>query len=165
MGDPTIDLFSIRDLDSQLSNREAAAVQDWLVVGKAFYLFRDFPGTRNRTVLGGLWGGRNSLIGYDLAKQLLNQLLEKAVEKKDSIWALDRNILGDVVFTPHVTKFVAYDSYHCEYWNKSGNVRPYPTQRQGNDFLGSQVLWKLNKTPPICPVECRPTYGKDWDRC
>ncbi|ODM88921.1 hypothetical protein Ocin01_17760 [Orchesella cincta] len=165
MGDPTIDLFSIRDLDSELSNREAAAIQDWLEVGKPFNLFRDFPKGHDRPILGGLWGGKNSLIGYELGKQLLNQLLERAVEQNDTKWALDQGLIGDVVYLPYETKFVAYDSYHCTKWNKSGNVRPFPTQREGNEFLGSQVLWKLNPEPPTCPEECRPTHGKHWKRC
>ncbi|ODM89768.1 hypothetical protein Ocin01_16912, partial [Orchesella cincta] len=130
-------------LDSELSNREAAAIQDWLEVE-----------TSRRVMIVQFLvdcGEEKTLIGYELGKQLLNQLLERAVEQNDTKWALDQGLIGDVVYLPYETKFVAYDSYHCTKWNKSGNVRPFPTQREGNEFLGSQVLWKLNPEPPTCP--------------
>ena len=51
-------MFGSRDIDSYLTEREAAAVQSWLVSGKQFNVMRDGPFHRS-TILAGLWGGIN----------------------------------------------------------------------------------------------------------
>ena len=44
-----------RDLDSRFSNREHAAVEDWLKSDKAIHVMRDHP-LHNFSMFGGLWG-------------------------------------------------------------------------------------------------------------
>ena len=48
--------FLIRDWDSLLSEREAAAVREWLSSGKSFHVMRDWW-THTDTMLAGMWGG------------------------------------------------------------------------------------------------------------
>ena len=56
---PTIDwqvgLFMSRDLDSLISKREVAAVEEWLYSPKSFHMMRDHPQHLSE-IMGGLWG-------------------------------------------------------------------------------------------------------------
>ena len=48
-------MFVSRDLDSRLSERENAAVQEWLKSNKSIHVMRDHI-KHDFTILGGLWG-------------------------------------------------------------------------------------------------------------
>ena len=62
-----------RDLDSQFSEREQAAVQEWLQSNKAFHITRDHP-AHKLPILGGCWGCK---------------LITNIVRKKwESIWKM-----------------------------------------------------------------------------
>ena len=55
--DPQVDVMVSRDLDSRLTTREQAAVQEWLDTGLAFHVMRDNP-HHGTEILGGMWGAR-----------------------------------------------------------------------------------------------------------
>ena len=55
--DPSVDLMVSRDLDSRLTTREQAAVQEWIDTGLAFHVMRDNP-QHGTEILGGMWGAR-----------------------------------------------------------------------------------------------------------
>ena len=55
--DPQVDVMVSRDLDSRLTTREQAAVQEWLHTGLAFHVMRDNP-MHGTEILGGMWGAR-----------------------------------------------------------------------------------------------------------
>ena len=55
--DPSVDLMVSRDLDSRLTTREQAAVQEWIDTGLAFHVMRDNP-EHGTEILGGMWGAR-----------------------------------------------------------------------------------------------------------
>ena len=48
--------FIVRDCDSVVSEREAAAVDDWVASGESFHVMRDWW-THTDTMLAGMWGG------------------------------------------------------------------------------------------------------------
>lgn len=50
-----IDRFIVRDTDSRLNIREAAAVQEWIESGKPFHCMRDNE-QHSVPILGGMWG-------------------------------------------------------------------------------------------------------------
>lgn len=54
--DPTVGSFMVRDCDSVVSEREAAAVAEWLASGEPFHSMRDWY-THTDPMLAGLWGG------------------------------------------------------------------------------------------------------------
>jgi len=62
MDDPGVDTFIIRDSDSRLTPRDAAAVSDWLKQGAnyIFHCIRDHPSHSNFPISGGLWGARRT---------------------------------------------------------------------------------------------------------
>ena len=65
LGDPTVQMFGVRDLDSYLLQRERDVVEDWVGQNKKqFYIMRDTPQRRTRAkylmpMYGGTWGGNN----------------------------------------------------------------------------------------------------------
>ncbi|SDT99294.1 tetratricopeptide repeat protein [Pseudomonas yamanorum] len=54
--DPNVDRYLIRDADSLLSEREQAAVEEWVVSDFWFHHMRDYF-THTELILAGLWGG------------------------------------------------------------------------------------------------------------
>ncbi|CAL8135289.1 unnamed protein product [Orchesella dallaii] len=171
LGDPTVDIFLVRDMDSFLQARDAAAVQDWIEnTTAAFHSFHDHPLHPDR-VLGGLWGGRNNLLSnetaFNMHKMIVNQSALTGREYKN----FDQT-LADKLIHPmdKPNRVVSYDAYFCERWRNLTVVRPFPTRRKGKEFLGDIELWgysgfghQIEKEE--CPFSCRPEYGKDWSHC
>lgn len=60
MDDPSVRHFLVRDADSLLSEREPAAVQQWLDSGRWFHHMRDYF-THTELILAGMWGGSNGV--------------------------------------------------------------------------------------------------------
>lgn len=54
--DAEVDRFIIRDADALISERESAAVQEWISSGKCFHHMRDYF-THTELLLAGMWGG------------------------------------------------------------------------------------------------------------
>lgn len=59
--DTTIERFIVRDSDSRLNIREAAAVQEWIDSGKEFHIMRDHE-QHGAYICGGMWGATNEFI-------------------------------------------------------------------------------------------------------
>lgn len=59
--DNTISRFIVRDTDSRLNPREAAAVKEWEESGKEFHIMRDNP-MHNAYICGGMWGATSEFI-------------------------------------------------------------------------------------------------------
>lgn len=57
--DPNVDRFIVRDCDSRLSVREAAAVEDWISRKTTFHMMKDHPWHCGVPVCGGMWGMRH----------------------------------------------------------------------------------------------------------
>ena len=56
--DQSVDVFIVRDADSRLTSRDAAAVADWLKTAAIFHCIRDHPEHSDSFINGGLWGAR-----------------------------------------------------------------------------------------------------------
>jgi hypothetical protein len=54
--DPSVSRFAVRDADSLIGPREAAAVSAWLESDSCFHIMRDWP-SHCELMLAGLWGG------------------------------------------------------------------------------------------------------------
>jgi len=59
--DRTIERFIVRDTDSRINPREAAAVQEWEESGSNFHIIRDHQ-YHNVKICGGLWGASSDFI-------------------------------------------------------------------------------------------------------
>lgn len=93
--DPAVARFLVRDCDSLVNAREAAAVALWIDSGKAFHVMRDWW-SHTDPILAGLWGGRGGVLPP--LKPLLDDYRSAAVETphwdqwflRDRIWGAIR---------------------------------------------------------------------------
>lgn len=170
LGDPTVGVFLSRYLDSVASEREAAAVNDWLQnTSFPFQVMRDRKNDHNLAILGGLWGARNYLLDQQDAKVLQERLLMKSTD-----FGMDKQgeveLLQEHLFEPWKQEFVAYDSYHCQTWKRKTIIRAFPRKREGpnltetatKDFVGNRGQIEYKDFGP-CPKACR--YREEWLYC
>ena len=59
LADPRFERTLIRDADSRISDREAAAVREWIAAGTPLHIIRDAPSHYARPILGGMFGMKN----------------------------------------------------------------------------------------------------------
>jgi hypothetical protein len=120
------DVFLSRDCDSRFSDREVAAIKEWLSSNKDFHIMRDHP-YHGVPILGGMWGCRNGLM-----KEIgLSKLIEQwgKYERK----GIDQEFLGKFVYP--LVKDKALE--HCDFnLNFGGRLIPFPTRRENFEFVG-----------------------------
>ncbi len=142
--DPEVNIFLSRDCDSRISEREVAAIHEWLSSNKDFHIMRDHP-YHTVPILGGMWGCRNGI--------LRNINFSKVIESWNRFGTkgCDQDFLGQVVYP--LIKDTAME--HSEFnLNFGGEIRPFPTIRNDYEFVGDVFdengvrhpdYWKLIK--------------------
>ena len=164
--DPQVDIYLCRDLDSRVSEREVAAVEEWLGSGRAVHSMRDHP-AHNTPLLGASWGAR-----LDTEQQNVRHKWVRAWDKilADKLAWAARGAKGpdQTVLQRHVwpwARFVAmqHDSYTCHTYP---HTIGWPTRRRNepNNFVASvfsdnATLWTK------CPKKCRRKGHMDWNYC
>ena len=117
--DLDVDVMISRDVDSRLTVREKAAVDDWLASDKDFHIMRDHP-YHNAPILGGMWGVRNCLL-LDMV-EYINKY------SKGDFWQVDQNFLRECIYLK-----IKDDAFvHDEYFEKNS----FPTERESGYFVG-----------------------------
>jgi len=154
MGDPSVDIFAVRDLDSPVYQREVDAVNDWLAANKTWHIMRDNP-MHVTSILGGMWGAKNT-DNLTLMQTLRQQILNKA---KHAFKSYDQTLLGMIVWPEAKKSMVAHDSFLCDSYEGS---KPWPTQRANRTFVGDMYGISITRE---CPEKCRPPNHKDWKYC
>ena len=124
----SIDRFIVRDSDSRLTERDAAAVNAWVKSGKPFHCIRDHPSHAGYSISGGLWGG--------MTRELRNILRRSWIDLMRGLpsgYFSDMSYLQDIIW-PKVKNY-AYcsDSVSCDRWP---NAHPFPVPRYGYDHVG-----------------------------
>ena len=61
--DASVDRYIVRDLDSQFSWRERAAVDEWILSNRAFHIMRD-NFYHSVPMMGGMWGGTKGALPF-----------------------------------------------------------------------------------------------------
>ena len=124
--DPDVDIFMSRDCDSRISEREVAAVNEWLKSDKDFHIMRDHP-YHTVPILGGMWGCRNGL--------LRNVGLSSAIEKwkNHSTKGCDQDFLGQVIYPYVYNKSIEHSEFGLRF---GGEIKPFPTYRKDYEFVG-----------------------------
>ncbi len=112
--DPSVDRFLVRDADSVINPREAAAVAAWLDSGALFHAMRDYF-THTDLLLAGMWGGTGGLLP-DLAPHYAPYLRN---DKKT--FNCDQKFLGDVVWPTIRRHTLVHDS-----WFRTDGSHPFP---------------------------------------
>ena len=154
-----------RDLDSRITFRELAAVQEWLSTtpNKAIHAMRDNP-AHNIGLLGASWG---TDLTKDNGRSRWKKSWKKILDDPDTYQSRQIHGPDQVILNKYIWKTwgkhssVQHDSYCCE--NFPGSIG-FPTQRilAPNNYVASVWIEK-DKMVKRCPVKCR-RYA-DWIYC
>jgi len=113
------DIIISRDVDSRLSYREKAAVDEWLSSDKDFHIMRDHP-YHGIPILGGMWGSRNGIL-----RGIKNMV---AKYKKGNYWQIDQEFLTSIVYP------LVKDRAHVN--DPFFEKKPFPFARNDKHFVG-----------------------------
>lgn len=121
-----IEMFCVRDSDSRITDREVAAVNDWLKKDKTLHLMRDHP-HHNYPVMGGMWGFRNDRSRWNVIPRLMHWLENQRpkftkMDDMDFIKSIYPDYLGDCI---------VHDD-----WRRCQNSIEFPTKREPCSFIG-----------------------------
>jgi hypothetical protein len=124
--DPAVDVAVIRDSDSRPTERERAAVEQWLTSDKGFHIMRDHP-SHNTEIPGGMWGARSSG-----ARPLLESVAKGTWPGQKGE---DQHFLARQVY-PHAKRdAMIHDSFFLREFTR----KHFPTPRQGLEFVGEII--------------------------
>ena len=156
--DDSVQRYIIRDSDSRLNPREAAAVKEWMDSGYSVHTMRDHP-NHDRGLNGGLWGGVRGAV-----KGVRRMMQESSLNG----YGADLSFLGDRVWPAVLYDQLGHDAYTCE---KYLNSRGFPTQRPANFQHVGQVFengqprqsditgWMDPEVPMLCRRDPAWKYG------
>jgi len=124
--DPSVSHFCSRDIDSRLSKREKAAVDEWLASGRRFHVMRDHPSHSLYAMSGGMWCATHEAVPNMKEILTVSQLGETYLE--------DMNFLNDIIWPIAQKSVLQHDSFSCRTYE--GSI-PFPTSRVGSEHVGS----------------------------
>ena len=162
-----VDSFLSRDLDSHLSGREAAAVNDFQSTSHHFHFLRDHP-SHGITILGSGWGARlgpqNSTVRKLFKESFLKASHDFIFWAERDKWGPDQNFLNRYIWPWAHWSSISHDSYSC---SKFPNTNAFPTRRETgpNNFVAAVVEVGVTLAEE-CPIDCLcPSGHKDWTSC
>jgi hypothetical protein len=126
--DPDVNIFLSRDCDSRLSNRESAAVSEWLASDKNFHIMRDHP-YHTVPILGGMWGCRGGILRSDKINilNLINNWTHFSIK------GCDQDFLGQVIYPMIKDTAMEHSEFNLKF---GGEIRAFPTSRNDYEFVG-----------------------------
>jgi hypothetical protein len=124
--DAEVDIFLSRDCDSRFSDREVAAIEEWLSSDKDFHIMRDHP-YHTVPILGGMWGCRNGL----MRKIELIKMIESWGQFQRK--GIDQDFLGMGVYPLVVNNSMEHSEFNLRF---GGEIRPFPTVRNNYEYVG-----------------------------
>lgn len=124
------DRVIFRDCDSRPTRREVAAVRAWEASGKPVHVMRDHP-AHMAPVLAGMWG----ITAHEAAKACQFVPLASSIRMSNDYHEhIDQGWLEQYIGP--TLRFAALQ--HCSYWTTYyGPSEPFPTEREGNEFVGA----------------------------
>lgn len=116
----------VRDTDSRISDRELAAVSQWVESGVAGHIMRDHP-RHGASILGGMWGITSASwsSNFDWSQ----------------IWKFGKNRGEDQTFLKNfVYQKLSKDSMiHDSFFSFEKHARSFPIRRQRGEYVGEQI--------------------------
>ena len=160
--DPQVDILLSRDLDSRMSGREAAAVEEWLGSGRAVHSMRDHY-LHQMPMMAGMWGGRFT---ETAVREKWNSAWQKMMNDstlQSGLYGGDQRMLEQYVWPWAQEDVMEHDSYSC---NIFPNSIGFPTERmdEPENFVGG-VVSVNNRLWTVCPQECRRKNHSEWEHC
>lgn len=123
--DPKVGRFMVRDCDSVVNPREAAAVAEWIESGLPFHVMRDWW-THTDLILAGMWGGIAGMIPG------LSESLEGFIGEKPPSTNWDQFFLRDQVWPAIRDHVFVHDRCY-----PSHRAQPFPTPTPaGKEHVG-----------------------------
>ena len=180
--DPFVGVTMVRDLDSDIFQREVNAVNEWLLqTSYAFHMMRDHP-MHSIPMLGGLWGVASNRLSIRDRFQIARALLRSTNENEQKNFWKTYSGAGDQLFLEHHVwplarqNSIAHDSFTCfkSRYIYRADTRPFPSQRQHPTcFVGcakpccSEEHRSIKEFSSFeqCPPSCRPAEHQDWLFC
>jgi len=147
--EPDIERFIVRDSDSRLSEREAAAVREWEESGKILHVMRDHP-HHGYSMNGGMWGmipDKNANM-RDLCRQYEGGKITG--NDREGWWMKDMEFLRNVVYKAfgterHCMAHAGMDFMHKVGWNNEPWAKDFPIPRNENkNFVGEIFVFDDN---------------------
>jgi len=140
VSEPNVDSVIVRDSDSRLNTREAAAVEAWLASGKSAHVMRDHPHHVRWPMLGGMWGVRGGVI--------------PDIEAKIRTWGRWSAKVDDMRFLASVIwPLIARDCVqHVRGYSPFGGEPFPPHSPSDSDYVG-QVFYEGNRKDLSRPPE------------
>ena len=161
--DDSVDRWLIRDTDCRPTQREAAAVAEWISSGFSVHIMRDHP-SHARAMMGGMWGAVRGAVSN------LSALI-RAAKPSLAQYNADQEFLAHHLYPLVRHDQLAHDSWGClQYLNS----RPFPTpRRHWNDSFVGMAYGKdgegqLNGDIRCClveqpaPIACRRSIDWQW---
>lgn len=128
VSDPGVRRVCVRDIDSRLSLREKAAVDEWIRSGKAFHVMRDHPSHSLYAMSGGMWCAQSGEI------QITGETLQRA--NVGDQYLADMDFLNSVVWPTVKDNVLQHDSFSC----LSYKANPFPLPRVGMEHVGAVFI-------------------------
>lgn len=142
--DKTYDVVLSRDLDSRLSTREKAAVEQWIESDKTLHIMRDHP-AHDYPIMAGMWGIKPQRVHFSFI-DLIKNFSEKYndIDNKSS----DQMYLKQIFFT-FQNDTLAHDD-----WLRCNNSVCFPLDRSGSRFVG-EIYDEFNNPKYIYDLDGR----------
>ncbi len=131
--DPDVGYFLCRDCDSRLNLREKAAVDAWIISGKAFHIMRDEL-IHSELILAGMWGGVAGILPH------LAQEITQFIQTHPPHRWMDQVFLREYIWGQVKTHCLIHDSYFAPLFDAvpfPESVRTLPAVGQGFKMLST----------------------------
>ena len=164
--DELVDVFISRDVDSEILDREASAVDDWLKSNLSYHIIRDHPRHcwAAYPILAGLFGAK---IGQVRSKHL-PMWKDYVYSKVDQRKQQDQYQLKTKIYDVVKSDLMEHDSYCCEMFEAAVKL-PFKIKRnEKGDFCGGGRRWESSVKEILdepCPEKCRPINHPNWTYC
>lgn len=134
--DPDVEVLICRDADSRLNQREKAAVEAWLQSPQKYHIMRDHP-RHNVPILAGMWGVKGNVL--DMAILVEQHLVDQA--DLGLRYGIDQHFLATQIYPKTQSSCMVHDEIFLQ--------NPYPTPRQGLEYVGQVFLEDESTLKPI----------------
>lgn len=146
--DSHIERFIVRDCDSRINIREAAAVKEWEKSELPFHAMRDHPG-HGIPILGAMWGATSFFLPdfKDLYNQFIFQIkLNSTVVKRNKFFYTDQTFLSNFIWPRIKDNCIVHDDNA----RITGTEKSFLVKLSDNQFVGQQ--WGADNKPLTIPL-------------
>ena len=143
-----IERFIVRDCDSRLNQREAAAVQEWIDSKLPFHCMRDHKG-HDIPVLGAMWGATGNFLPdfKDYYEKFIALIKSRQMFlKRDQFFYTDQTFLNQVIWPRIAQNAIVHDDQK----RFTGTEKPFTVTLPDGQFIGQQ--WGADNKPLPVPL-------------